>query len=88
MGLLPAKNGCKSSTGYTSMAIPGDFDNRLWDGISSEKRELLRSFLRYAQNDISKFSRPTSRFNFRNGSIGNFFLTGARLVNFLHQKLT
>jgi len=53
---------------------------RLWNGISSEKRELLRSFLRYVQSDISKLSRPSSRFDFRNGSIGNFFLTGARLV--------
>jgi hypothetical protein len=41
----------------------------------------LRSFLRYVQSDISKLSRPSSRFDFRNGSIGNFFLTGARLVN-------
>jgi hypothetical protein len=55
-------------------------DGRLWDGISSEKRELLRSFLRYLESEISKLSRPTSRFDFRNGSIGNFFLTGARLV--------
>lgn len=53
---------------------------RLWEGISSEKRELLRSFLRYVESDISKLSRPNSRFDFRNGSIGNFFLTGARLV--------
>jgi hypothetical protein len=53
---------------------------RLWEGISSEKKELLRSFLRYVQSDISKLSRPNSRFDFRNGSIGNFFLTGARLV--------
>jgi 2-phospho-L-lactate transferase/gluconeogenesis factor (CofD/UPF0052 family) len=55
-------------------------NDRLWEGISSEKRELLRSFLRYVQSDISKLSRPSSRFDFRNGSIGNFFLTGARLV--------
>jgi hypothetical protein len=53
---------------------------RLWEGISSEKRELLRGFLRYVQSDISKLSRSNSRFDFRNGSIGNFFLTGARLV--------
>lgn len=55
---------------------------RLWEGISSEKRELLRGFLRYVQSDISKLSRPGLRFDFRNGSIGNFFLTGARLVSY------
>lgn len=63
---------------YISFII--SVDGRLWEGISSEKRELLRGFLRYVQSDISKLSRPGSRFDFRNGSIGNFFLTGARLV--------
>jgi len=64
---------------YISLIIRVDY--RLWEGISSEKRELLRAFLRYVQSDISKLSRPGSRFDFRNGSIGNFFLTGARLVS-------
>ena len=41
----------------------------------------MRSFLRYVQSDISKYSRSGSRFDFRNGSIGNFFLTGGRLVH-------
>jgi hypothetical protein len=66
---------------HTSDHVLSVVNSRLWEGISSEKRELLRSFLRYVQTEISKLSRPSSRFDFRNGSIGNFFLTGARLVS-------
>jgi len=82
--MLPGQSGCRLSRERirelqeSSQLTCGS----LWEGISSEKRELLRGFLRYVQSDISKLSRPGSRFDFRNGSIGNFFLTGARLVRF------
>ncbi|KAI9316174.1 hypothetical protein BX666DRAFT_2136568 [Dichotomocladium elegans] len=49
----------------------------LWQPIPSEKREAIRGFLTSFHFEILK--RAHKRFDFRNGSIGNFFLTGARL---------
>ncbi|KAH7343066.1 hypothetical protein BKA65DRAFT_587408 [Rhexocercosporidium sp. MPI-PUGE-AT-0058] len=51
----------------------------LWTCISSEKRELIRSFFNTINLEIVKRLRPTSSFNFQSASVGNLFLTGARL---------
>jgi 2-phospho-L-lactate transferase/gluconeogenesis factor (CofD/UPF0052 family) len=51
----------------------------LWSDISSEKRELIRSFLNTINLEIVKRARPSSVFNFQSASVGNLFLTGARL---------
>ncbi|KAK4632201.1 hypothetical protein CLAFUW4_03909 [Fulvia fulva] len=51
----------------------------LWTGISSPKKELIRSFLNSINTEAIKRIRPTSRFNYSGASIGNLFLTGARL---------
>lgn len=51
--------------------------HRLWEPIPVEKKETIRGFL--AMFDYEILKRSHKRFNFRNGSIGNFFLTGARL---------
>jgi hypothetical protein len=51
--------------------------NSLWNDISVEKREAIRGFLTLFDFEILK--RAHKRFNFCNGSIGNFFLTGSRL---------
>ncbi|CAO3600770.1 unnamed protein product [Absidia cylindrospora] len=51
--------------------------HRLWHQISIEKKETIRGFLVAFNSEILK--RAHKHFNFRNGSIGNFFLTGARL---------
>ncbi|KAI8339737.1 hypothetical protein BC941DRAFT_421282 [Chlamydoabsidia padenii] len=51
--------------------------HRLWHQISIEKKETIRGFLVAFNSEIMK--RAHKHFNFRNGSIGNFFLTGARL---------
>lgn len=51
----------------------------LWSGISSPKKELIRSIFNSINADILKRLRPTSRFDFSGASIGNLFLTGARL---------
>ncbi|KAG0007990.1 hypothetical protein BGZ80_003991 [Entomortierella chlamydospora] len=45
--------------------------------IPSDKKEVIRGFLIYIQSEILK--RAHKRFSFANGSIGNFFLTGARM---------
>ncbi|KAL7920913.1 UPF0052 domain-containing protein [Trichoderma austrokoningii] len=51
----------------------------LWTSISSPKRELIRSFLNSFNLEVVKRMRPSSRFDFSGASIGNLFLTGARL---------
>lgn len=51
--------------------------HRLWLHIPSEKKEVIRGFLIYIHSKILK--RAHKRFSFANGSIGNFFLTGARM---------
>ena len=51
----------------------------LWADISSPKRELIRSYLNSFHLEVVKRMRPTSRFDFSGASIGNLFLTGARL---------
>ncbi|KAI1125491.1 hypothetical protein F5Y10DRAFT_284168 [Nemania abortiva] len=51
----------------------------LWADISSEKRELIRSIFNHTNMEIVKRARPSSVFNFAKASIGNLFLTGARL---------
>ncbi|KAK7749155.1 hypothetical protein SLS62_008443 [Diatrype stigma] len=67
-------------------------DRRLWGdpdangnrgtgnaAIPSEKRELIRSIFNLMNLEIVKRARPSSTFNFARASIGNFFLTGARV---------
>lgn len=51
----------------------------LWTNISSPKKELIRSFLNTINLEVVKRMRPSSRFDFSGASIGNLFLTGARL---------
>ncbi|MBE3046121.1 YvcK family protein [Candidatus Bathyarchaeota archaeon] len=51
----------------------------LWDHMSSPKRELIRSFLNGFNLEAVKRSRPSSRFDYSGASVGNLFLTGARL---------
>ncbi|KAK3942327.1 UPF0052 domain protein [Diplogelasinospora grovesii] len=53
----------------------------LWTFISSPKRELIRSILNTLNLEIVKRARPTSAFNFAEASIGNMFLTGARIFS-------
>ena len=51
----------------------------LWTNITSSKRELIRSFLNTINLEIVKRARPSSIFDFQSASVGNLFLTGARL---------
>ena len=52
----------------------------LWQPIHSGARELLRSMLNHVNMEILKRARPPhSTFNFSSASVGNLFLTGARL---------
>ncbi|KAF2190268.1 UPF0052-domain-containing protein [Zopfia rhizophila CBS 207.26] len=56
-------------------------DHPLWTNISNAKKELIRSFLNFINFEILKRLRPSSTFNFSSASIGNLFLTGARLFS-------
>jgi hypothetical protein len=50
--------------------------HELWERISSEKRELIRSFFSLVNLEIVKRARPSSTYNFGRAAIGNLFLTG------------
>ncbi|KAF2734118.1 UPF0052-domain-containing protein [Polyplosphaeria fusca] len=56
-------------------------DHALWANISTAKKELIRSFLNMINSEILKRMRPSSTFDFTGASIGNLFLTGARLFS-------
>ncbi|RPA75329.1 hypothetical protein BJ508DRAFT_214594 [Ascobolus immersus RN42] len=54
--------------------------HELWLHVESERKELIRNIFITMQAEILKRTRyPSSRFNFCNASVGNLFLTGARL---------
>lgn len=54
----------------------------LWSLVSSSKKQLIRSFFNLLNLEILKRSRPpTSVFDFTSASVGNLFLTGARLFS-------
>ncbi|KKA28955.1 hypothetical protein TD95_000915, partial [Thielaviopsis punctulata] len=50
-----------------------------WSGISTPKLQLIRSILNSFNFEAIKRTRPSSRFDFGSASLGNIFLTGARL---------
>jgi len=49
----------------------------LWHGIPMDRKETIRGFLVYFESEVLK--RAHKNFSFRNGSVGNYFLTGAHL---------
>ncbi|KAG8978838.1 hypothetical protein FRB93_010606 [Tulasnella sp. JGI-2019a] len=49
----------------------------LWKGIPLDRKETIRRFLVYFENEVLR--RAQKRFSFRNGSVGNYFLTAAYL---------
>ncbi|KAF2678521.1 UPF0052-domain-containing protein [Lentithecium fluviatile CBS 122367] len=56
-----------------------DADHALWDNISTAEKELMRAILNLINFEIVKRVRASSTFDFSGASIGNLFLTGARL---------
>lgn len=48
----------------------------LWSGIPNDRKEVIRGFLVYFDNEVLK--RAHKHFSFLNGSIGNYFLAGAQ----------
>ncbi|KAI8138177.1 hypothetical protein BJV82DRAFT_697883 [Fennellomyces sp. T-0311] len=72
---LPSQGDIRPIRDEWALIVQGQ--HHLWDSISTEKKEAIRGFLVMFNFEILK--RAYKNFNFRNGSIGNFFLTGARL---------
>lgn len=56
-----------------------DGTHPLWHSIPSHVREMVRPFLIHVDVELLKRSRPGREFIFENASVGNLFLTGARL---------
>lgn len=52
-------------------------DDPLWEGISDAYKHIIRSFLVHFHANIMRHS--TKRFDYRGGSVGNFFFAGARI---------
>ena len=53
-------------------------DHELWNGISEPYADIIRSFLLYFHSQITAAKTPV-KFDFVNGSVGNFFFAGARM---------
>ncbi|KAJ5160096.1 uncharacterized protein N7482_007100 [Penicillium canariense] len=59
-----------------------DGTSSLWISIPPAKKELIRSFFNMLNLEILKRARPpSSTFDFTSASVGNLFLTGARLFS-------
>ncbi|KAL4795960.1 hypothetical protein BDV19DRAFT_361828 [Aspergillus venezuelensis] len=59
-----------------------DGTSALWSSITPAKKELIRSFFNLLNLEILKRARPpASTFDFSSASVGNLFLTGARLFS-------
>ncbi|KXN89817.1 hypothetical protein AN958_04821 [Leucoagaricus sp. SymC.cos] len=48
----------------------------LWNGIPNDRKETIRGFLVYFESELLR--RAHKNFDFRNGSIGNYFLAAAQ----------
>ncbi|PSC71096.1 maternal effect embryo arrest 18 [Micractinium conductrix] len=49
----------------------------LWEGISDAYRDIIRAYLVHFHANIQRHA--TKRFDYRGGSVGNFFFAGARI---------
>ncbi|KAJ5889049.1 hypothetical protein N7495_009090 [Penicillium taxi] len=59
-----------------------DGTSTLWRSITPAKKELIRSFFNSLNLEILKRARPpSSTYDFTSASVGNLFLTGARLFS-------
>ncbi|KAI5294592.1 hypothetical protein KEM52_003657, partial [Ascosphaera acerosa] len=68
--------------GLTDWLSIVDGTSGLWARISPAKKELVRSFLNLVNMEVLKRARPpTTTFDYASASVGNLFLTGARLFS-------
>ncbi|CCH59946.1 hypothetical protein TBLA_0C01310 [Henningerozyma blattae CBS 6284] len=57
--------------------VEGSHD--IWKHVSSEKKEMCRSFIIHIQSELLKRTKLSNPFKYEMASIGNLFLTGVRL---------
>ncbi|KAF4759658.1 hypothetical protein N7455_001209 [Penicillium solitum] len=75
---LPAEAGIATNEWQSIV----DGTSGLWTAITPAKKELIRSFFNVLNLEILKRARPpSSTFDFTSASVGNFFLTAARLFS-------
>ncbi|EAW13127.1 gluconeogenesis factor YvcK family protein [Aspergillus clavatus NRRL 1] len=75
---LPADAGAAHSAWQSIV----DGTSELWRIVTPAKKELIRSFFNLLNLEILKRARPpSSTFDFTSASVGNLFLTGARLFS-------
>ncbi|KAJ3041233.1 hypothetical protein HDV00_009771 [Rhizophlyctis rosea] len=53
--------------------------HQLWMNISNPYKETIRAFLNHFNHELIRSATRRGYFDFRSGSIGNFFLSGSRL---------
>lgn len=53
--------------------------HELWDGIKQDVGCIISTFLNHFQTHLIQNMRDNGTFSYKNGSIGNFFFSGARL---------
>ncbi|CAI7664781.1 unnamed protein product [Penicillium discolor] len=75
---LPAETGIATNEWQSIV----DGTSGLWTAITPAKKELIRSFFNVLNLEILKRARPpSSTFDFTSASVGNLFLTAARLFS-------
>ncbi|KAF9454921.1 UPF0052-domain-containing protein [Macrolepiota fuliginosa MF-IS2] len=71
---LPARCDAKEARDEWRDIVEGC--SSLWSGIPNDRKEAIRGFLVYFESELLK--RAHKNFDFRNGSIGNYFLAAAQ----------
>lgn len=71
---LPAKCTAKEAREEWRDIVEGN--SQLWKGIPNDRKETIRGFLVYFESELLK--RSHKNFDFRNGSIGNYFIAAAQ----------
>mmetsp|Transcript_9760 Transcript_9760/g.24957 ORF Transcript_9760/g.24957 Transcript_9760/m.24957 type:complete len:487 (+) Transcript_9760:1-1461(+) len=72
---LSGDGACDPAKQEWSRIVEGE--HPLWDGISEPYKNTIRAFLVHFHANILRHA--TERFDFSNGSVGNFFFAGARI---------
>ena len=71
---LPKHDGTAARREWTEIV---EGHHGVWEGISGPYKDTVRAFLVHFQSEILRQGNE-ARFNFANGSVGNFFFAGAR----------
>ncbi|KAJ3049086.1 hypothetical protein HK097_009890, partial [Rhizophlyctis rosea] len=76
---LPAEDTQPSGTAKAEWVDILEGAHPLWLNISNPYKETIRAFLNHFNHELIRNASRRGFFDFRSGSIGNFFLSGSRL---------